>query len=58
MAEYKNYRKEAMAKSKEHWEMDVSKSIFSKPRKDVQQDNWQNKKDWPHTHIKVNECDH
>lgn len=54
-----DYRKDAVEKSKTHWEMDVSSSIFPKPRKNVQQDNWIAKgvKEWPKTHIPINECD-
>jgi hypothetical protein len=54
-----DHRSEAVRKSKEHWEMDVSSSIFPKPRKNVQQDNFIAKgvKEWPKTHIKINDQD-
>jgi len=55
-----DYRKEAMAKSKTHWEKDVSDSIFPKTKKKNQLDNWEAKspKEWPRTHVKVDECDY
>jgi len=55
----KDYRTEAIKKSKEHWEMDVSASIFPKAKKSNQLDNWIAKgvKEWPRTHVKINECD-
>lgn len=56
----KDHRKEAMAKSKTHWEKDVSDSIFPKAKKKNQLDNWEAKspKEWPRTHIKVNDQDY
>ncbi len=58
MAEYKDHRGEAMRAHNTHWEKDVSNSVFPKAKKTSQLDNWIAKKDWPHTHVKVNECDH
>lgn len=56
----KDYRKDAIEKSKTHWEMDVSDSIFPKAKKSNQLDNWiaKNPKQWPREHVKVNECDY
>lgn len=56
----KDYRKDAMEKSKMHWETDVSKSVFPKPDKKNQLDNFEAKgpKEWPRTHVKVNDCDY
>lgn len=56
----KDYRKEAMEKSKSHWEMDVSSSIFPKAKEKNQLDNWIAKEcyEWPQPHVKINECDH
>lgn len=53
------YRKEAMKKHKSHWEMDVSDSIFPKANPNNPLDAWtpKNVKDWPCTHVKINECD-
>lgn len=56
----KDHRKEAMEKSKHHWEMDVSDSVFPKAKKGNQLDNWiaKNPKERPTTHVKVDECDY
>ena len=55
-----DHRKEAMEKHKSRWEMDVSASIFPKAKKGDQLDNWTAKagKEWPRTHVKVNETDY
>lgn len=55
-----DYKKKAMALSQTHWEKDVSDSVFPKAKKKDQLDNWIAKpgKDWPRTHVKVNECDY
>lgn len=55
-----DHRKEAMDKSKQHWEKDVSDSIFPKAKKKNQLDNWIAKpgKEWPRTNVKINETDY
>jgi len=57
---HKDYRQEAMNKSRSHWEMDVSDSVFPKAKKSDQLDNWiaKNPKEWPRTHVKINETDY
>lgn len=44
----------------EHWEMDVSDSVFPKAKKKDQLDNWIAKEPpkWPRTHVKVNDEDY
>lgn len=56
----RDYRKEAMEMSKNHWEMDVSASVFPKANKKDPLDNWIAKpgKEWPRPYEKVNECDY
>jgi len=53
-------RKEAMNAHANRWERDVSSSIFPKARKGDQLDNWiaKNPKEWPTTHVKINETDY
>lgn len=55
----KDYRKDAIQKSKTHWEMDVSDSVFPKTKRKDQLDNWIAKgvEEWPRVHVKINECD-
>lgn len=55
-----NPRKEAMQKHSSRWEIDVSDSIFPKAKKNNQLDNWmpKNPKEWPRTHVKINETDY
>jgi hypothetical protein len=57
--EKRDHRKEAVEKSKTHWEMNVERSVFKKTNPFNQLDNWEAKKttQWPRTHVKVNECD-
>lgn len=52
-------KKDAMAMCHHHWEKDVSDSVFPKPKKKDQLDNWIAKgvKDWPRSHVKVNDED-
>lgn len=55
-----NERKTAFEKTKNHWEMDVSDSVFPKAKKGNQLDNWIAKpgKEWPQPHVKINEQDY
>ena len=54
--EYSN----AVEKSKKHWEMDVSDSIFPKAKEKNQLDNFIAKEGekWPRSYVKINECDY
>ena len=56
----KDYRKDAIDKSKTHWERDVSDSVFPKAKKSNQLDNWiaKHPTEWPRTHVKINETDY
>lgn len=56
----KDLRKEAMNSHSTRWEKDVSSSIFPKAKKGDQLDNWiaKNPKDWPRSHVKINETDY
>ena len=57
--ERRDYRREAVEKSKTHWEMNVEKSVFPKDRPKNQLANFEAKKttEWPRTNVKVNDCD-
>lgn len=56
----KDLRKDAIDKSKTHWEADVSDSVFPKAKEKNQLDNWiaKHPTEWPRTHVKVNEQDY
>lgn len=56
----KDYRKDAIEKSKNHWEMNVSDSVFPKKynNKQIANYNANSPKNWPRAHVKVNECDY
>lgn len=55
----KSERQKAMEKTRDHWEMDVSDSVFPKARKSEPMDDFLAKPayEWPSTHVKINECD-
>lgn len=56
----KNKKGNANPMYKDHWEMDVSASVFPKAKKSNQLDDWiaKNPKEWPRPHVKVNEQDY
>lgn len=56
----KDDRKTAVEKSKTHWEIDVSNSVFPKKydKKQFANYNSNSPKNWPRTHVKINETDY
>lgn len=60
MAYKNNPKKDAMEKTKEHWEIDAGEYVFPRARKDNPLDSFiaKNPKEWPRTHVKINETDY
>ena len=56
----KDARKIAMESHSSRWEKDVSDSVFPKAKKNQQLDNFiaKSPKEWPRSHVKVNEEDY